>query len=491
MEIIKVRKLNEIFLKIECSQGCKKELHEYFSFFAPNYRFNPKFRKKIWDGKIKMFNMKTNTLYVGLMKKLAIFCKERKYILDCDFKPIDNSFSENEFDEIIKTFHLTKNPREYQKEAIIKAIRRKRITFLSPTASGKSFIIYLIYRILNLKTLLIVPTTALCLQMKSDFEEYSENDDSWLAEEKFSIIMGGYSKQNLNHMTCSTWQSLYEMPKEWFEEQQFECVILDECHNGKAQSIQKIMENIENAEYRIGLTGTLEDTQMSEMTVTGLFGPIHEVTETKTLIENKTLSELQIKCIEFNYSDETKKSFKKTYQEEIDFLISHEKRNKFLINLALSQEGNTLLLFGRVEKHGKILYSDVLKKAEDKGKKVFFVSGEINAKIREEIRIVVEKEKKDCIIVASSGTFSTGINIINLHNIIQGHPTKSKIKILQSIGRGLRKGEDKVKCTYFDISDNLKWKSHTNYTYKHFIERLKLYTKSGFNYKMYEVNIEK
>lgn len=490
METIKVRKLNEVFLKIECSQGCKKELHEYFSFFAPNYRFHPKFKKRLWDGKIKMFNMKTNTLYVGLMKKLAIFCKERQYNLDCDFKPIDKSFSETEFDEIIKLFHLSKIPRDYQKEAIIKAIRRKRITFLSPTASGKSFIIYLIYRILNLKTLLIVPTTALCLQMKNDFDEYSENDDSWLVDDEFSIIMGGYSKENLKHMTCSTWQSLYEMPKQWFDEQQFECVILDECHSGKAQSIQTIMENIEDAQYRIGLTGTLEDTQMSEMTVTGLFGPVHEVTETKSLIENQTLSDLNIKCIEFHYSNETKRNFKKNYQEEIDFLISHDKRNKFLINLALSLKGNTLLLFGRVEKHGKILYNEILKKAENKGKKVFYVSGEIGAKTREEIRLFVENEKKDCIIVASSGTFSTGINIVNLHNIIQGHPTKSKIKVLQSIGRGLRKGEDKDVCTYFDISDNLKWKSSVNHTYKHFIERLKIYIKSGFNYKMYELNLE-
>lgn len=487
METIKVSKINEVWLKIDCSQGCKRELNEYFSFYAPNYRFHKLFKQKRWDGKIRMYRLKDSTIYVGLMKKIAIFCKERGYKLDCDFEATDKSFSEVEFDEIIKEFNLTKTPRPYQKKAVIRAIRKKRVTFLSPTASGKSFIIYLILRILNVRSLLIVPTTSLCLQMKSDFEEYSEND-VWHADDEVSIIMSGYSKENLNQITVSTWQSLKDLPKKWFDDNDFQCVILDEAHSSQAKMIGSIMEKITDAPYRIGLTGTLQDTSMGEFSAEGLFGPIYEVTETKKLIDDGTLSDLLIKAIVFNYSDESKKNLPRDYKTEIDFLLKHEKRNKFLMNLALSQHGSTLLLFGKIE-HGKYLYEELAKNTL--GKKVFYISGEIKASEREEIRKIVEDEKKDCIIVASTGTFSTGVNVINLHNIIQAHPTKAKIKILQSIGRGLRKGGDKNKCLYFDIADDLKWKSRKNYTYEHFTARLKMFVESNFPYKIYKVDLEK
>lgn len=489
MELISISKNNEVYLKISCTEGVKRELYEHFSFFAPNYRFHPKYKKKLWDGKIRLFNRRTGQIYAGLLKNIAQFCRDRNYQLETDFSVSDVPFSEHELDEFIHELCLTKTPRNYQREAIIKAIRKKRISFLSPTASGKSFIIYLILRILNVKSLLIVPTTSLVLQMRSDFIEYSENDEKWLAEDEISIVMGGYSKENLNNITISTWQSIYDMPPAWFDEQNFECVILDEMHGCKATSIVKIMESIKDAEYRIGLTGTFDDSQIMEMSAIGLFGPVFEVVETKELIENKTLSDLMIKCLIFNYGDESKKAVAATsYPEEIDFLVGHKKRNEFIKNLALSLEGNTLLLFGRVESHGKILYKELL--SNTKNKKIFYVSGEIKSDIREEIRKTVEEEKQDCIIVASLGVFSTGVNIVNLHSIIMTHPTKSKIKVLQSIGRGLRRGDDKTKVTFFDVSDDLKWKSRVNYTYKHFLERLKVYVKSGFAHKIYKIKLE-
>jgi superfamily II DNA or RNA helicase len=489
LSTLTVTKINEVYLKISCERGIQQELQEHFSFFAPNYRWHPKFKSRIWDGKIKMYNIKTGKMYLGLMKKVAEFCKDRGYSLECDFDPTDTSFSINEFEEFIKYLNLDKTPRDYQSKTVVKAVRKKRRTFLSPTASGKSFIIYLILRVLGVKSLLIVPTTQLVLQMKNDFTDYSENDPSWLAEENISIVMGGYSKENLKNITVSTWQSLYDMPKEWFDAQNFQCVILDEAHGGKAQSIQKIMENIEHAEYRIGFTGTLEDTQMSEMTITGLFGPVEVVTETKTLIDNKTLSELVIKCIVFSYPDEFKKALERDYQKEIDSILYYDKRNKFIDNLALSLKGNTLIIFGRVD-HGKLLYENLA--SNTKGKKVFFIAGEVSAEERESIRQEIEKDGSDCILVASTGTTSTGTNIVQLHNIINAHPTKAKIKVLQTIGRGLRRDDVKEKTliTYFDLADDLTKKTTKNYTYEHFLERLKIYLKENFSYKLYKVSLE-
>ena len=507
-ETLTVRKVNEVWLKISCSDSVKRELWEHFSYFAPSYKWNKKFKLKLWDGKIHMFDLRSSTIYVGLMRNIAIFCRDRNYKIDCDFSPTENSLSEVEFDEFLKEINVTMPPRDYQRKTVIKSIRRKRATFLSPTASGKSYIIYLILRYLNVKSLLIVPTTNLVMQMRNDFKEYAENDD-WDIEDETSIIMSGYSKSNLNQIVISTWQSLQDMPSEWFHDNEFDCIILDEAHGGKAVSIKSIMEKNLSAEYRFGFTGTLDDVQINELLISGLFGPVHQVVETKELIDNKTLSDLEIKCITFHYSKETKKKYftdlklaleeKKeksprqnsaafVYNHEVEFLLSQEKRNKFVGNLALSLKGNSLILFNRVEAHGKVLY-DMLKD-NDKGKKVFFIAGEVNAKIREEIRKTVDENKKDCIIIGSQGTVSTGVNIVNLHNIILAASTKSKIKVLQTIGRGLRRGSEKENCTFYDLSDDLSSKTKNNYTYQHAMERMKLYIKSGFKYKNYDVELE-
>ena len=395
MEIIKIRKVNEVFLHVEASAGIKREMYEHFSFYAPNAKWHPKVKAKIWDGKIRLLDLRKSTIYVGLMRHIALFCKDRGYGLDCDFEATDTSFSETEFDDILEEFNLKFEPREYQRRAVIRAIRKKRVTFLSPTSSGKSFIIYLILRILGQKSLLIVPTTSLVQQMRSDFADYSENDPNWNVDDEVSIIMGGYSKNDLKQITVSTWQSLQNLDQSWFDDNDFHCIILDEAHGGKAAVLKSIMEKNKNAPYRIGLTGTLEDTEMSEFTISGLFGPIYSVIETSELIENKTLSDLTIKCITFDYLESTKKELmkkmkesKSAYNTEVEFIINHDNRNKFIKNLSLSLKGNTLILFNRVEQHGKILYNDLLKNS--KGKKVFYVSGEIDAKTRESIRKTVD-----------------------------------------------------------------------------------------------------
>jgi superfamily II DNA or RNA helicase len=224
-----------------------------------------------------------------------------------------------------------------------------------------------------------------------------------------------------------------------------------------------------------------------------LFGAVEKVVTTKELIDKGTLSEFNVKCIELDYPDEVKKLHKDDkYQDEVDFLVRNESRNRFLRNLAMSLNGNTLMLYQFVEKHGTILHGEIqnaIKDSVEKDRKVFFVSGQVDGDAREEIRHIVEQEE-NAIIVASFGTFSTGVNIKRLHNIVFCSPSKSRIRVLQSIGRGLRTGEGKEVATLFDIADNLAWKSKRNYTLDHFAERIKMYNEEKFDYKLYKVALK-
>ena len=287
-------------------------------------------------------------------------------------------------------------------------------------------------------------------------------------------------------ITVSTWQSIYKLHTPWFE--QYGMVIGDEAHNFKAKSLSDILSKCKEAEYRFGTTGTLDGSQVHKLVLEGHFGPSYKVTSTKDLMDSGALSDLKINVLLLKYTDEEcQKVIKQKYQAEVDFIVQHEKRNKFIRNLALDQEGNTLVLFNFVEKHGKPLYNMIKEKAHSR-RKVFFVSGATDVDTREEVRRITEKEK-DAIIVASLGVFSTGVNIRNLHNIIFASPSKSQVKVLQSIGRGLRKSDDGKGATLYDIADDLHWKSKKNYTLNHAGERIKIYAREKFSYKIYEVEL--
>lgn len=287
-------------------------------------------------------------------------------------------------------------------------------------------------------------------------------------------------------VVISTWQSVYELPKKWFE--QFQCVYGDEAHNFKAKSLSSIMHKMTQTPYRVGTTGTLDGTKTHKLVLEGLFGPVYKVTTTKQLMDNKQLADLKIYGIILQYDDQIKRTNKELkYQEEMDFLVGYEPRNKFIRNLALDQTGNTLILFQYVEKHGKLLYDLIIDKTEE-GRMVSFVYGGTDTEQRENIRKLTETQENG-IIIASYGTFSTGINIRNLHNVIFASPTKSRIRNLQSIGRGLRLGEDKQSCKLFDIGDDMTWKTRKNFTLLHMIERIKIYNDEHFDYKLIKVSI--
>lgn len=491
-EHVLIEKVNEVYLQVGCEKHLAKELSEFFTFFVPGHQFVPAFRNKIWDGKIRLFDLRNNNLYIGLLPYLEQFCVERNYTYSHSF--VEDEFSvyhANKFIESLK-IHGKGEPlevREHQLNAFVHSMQSKRSLLVSPTASGKSLIIYLLFRQLqqyqNLKGLVIVPTTSLVEQLYSDFADY--NNDNM--EPYLHRIYQGKDKNTDKALTISTWQSLYKMPKEYFE--QFDYVIGDEAHLFKAQSLTTILTSCINAKYRIGLTGTLDGTKTHKLVLEGLFGPVKQVTTTKQLIDKKQLAEFQIKCLVLKHDEDIAKELReKTYHEEIDYLISNEKRNKFIKNLAVSLQNNTLVLYQMVDKHGQILY-DLIRETKNIGeRKVFFVHGGTDTTDREEIRKIMEIEN-DAIVVASFGTFSTGINIRNLHNIIFASPSKSRIRNLQSIGRGLRQAEGKDIATLYDIADDLRVGKHMNFTLKHFVERTRIYNEERFPFKIYKIGLKK
>ena len=490
MTNIVIVKKNEVYITVHTDPSIAQELVDHFSFDAPGAKFHPLFRNKIWDGKIRLFSMFTKELYAGLISYLEHFAEVNNYKIDYEQYHIQADAANPEIiKEFVESLNLSLPEgaaiRDYQLDAIYKAVLNARSLLLSPTGSGKSLIIYCLLRWneeFGRRQLILVPTTSLVEQMYADFESYSKNN-GWKVSENCSRIYAGHSKENLLPIVISTWQSIYELPKKFFED--YQVVYGDEAHTFKAKSLTGIMHKLVNTPYRIGTTGTLDGSKTHKLVLEGLFGPVYKVTTTKQLMDNDQLAELKIFGLVLQYPDDVKKACKDNkYPDEMSFLCGYEPRNKFIRNLALSQTGNSLVLFQYVEKHGQILFDMIKAKAGDR--KVFFVFGGTETVDREDIRRITEQES-DAIIVASYGTFSTGINIRNLHNIIFASPTKSRIRNLQSVGRGLRKGDAKTHCNLYDIGDDLTWKARKNYTLLHMIERIKTYNDEHFDYNLVKV----
>jgi superfamily II DNA or RNA helicase len=481
-----LHKKNEVFIQFECDRNIAQELSDYFTFYVPGYQFVPAYKSRLWDGKIRLADLRSFSIYHGLVPYIEKFCKERDYTLeiDSDVSTTEN-YSAIEAAEFVKSLNLPHEIRDYQLKSFIHAIRNRRILLLSPTASGKSLILYCIIRYLQSadakRGLLIVPTTSLVEQMYSDFASYGYDSEEYCHRQ-----YAGKDKHTKKFLTITTWQSIYKNEGDYFE--QFDFVLGDEAHQFKAKSLTTILSGCTAAKYRIGTTGTLDGTQTHRLVLEGLFGPVYKATSTAELIEKKQLAEFNIKCLILKYSDVICKECKSwDYNQELEYIVMNKARNDFIRNLVLSLKGNSLVLFQFVEKHGKHLYENIKEHAGKR--KVFFVFGGTDVEIRESIRAITEREL-DAIIVASYGTFSTGVNIRNLHNVIFSSPSKSRIRNLQSIGRGLRLGDNKEAATLFDIADDFRIGKFTNYTLKHFVERVKIYDEEKFNYKFYNIELK-
>ena len=449
----------------------------------------PQYRNRVWDGKIRLFSYATGQIYAGLYPYIVDWCNKNDVQIVDGTKIQGVTVNDEDVTRFLKALKIPLEIRDYQREAFVHSIKKSRCLLLSPTASGKSLIVYLmlIYNLLRLKEkkqdkiLIIVPTTSLVEQLYKDFKDYGYNSDR-----NVHRIYQGHDKETNKRVVISTWQSVYNLPKKWF--QQFGMVIGDEAHLFKAVSLTKIMTKLTNCKYRVGLTGTLDGTKTHKLVLEGLFGTVNKVVSTSELQEKKQLADLKIFCLILQHDKQAREFlYGKTYQEEMDYLVKSEKRSKYIRNLCLSLQGNTLCLFQYVEKHGMELKKLIEEKSD--GRKIFYVHGGVEADEREKIRFITEKSD-DAIIVASYGTFSTGINIRNLHNIVFSSPSKSRIRNLQSIGRGLRLKDNKSNATLYDIADDLTHKEKENYTLSHFRERINIYNEEDFNYEIHNVELK-
>ena len=305
MEVITYTKLNETLIQVDCEPSTGQELSEHFCFYVPGYKFMPAYRNRMWDGKIRLFNMRDKTLYCGLVSYLKQFCEERGYqIKEHYINGLSDSHITEKIDleAFIGELGPSVNgvgiiPRDYQIDALSRTINDGKRLLLSPTASGKSLIIYMALRYFlkyfEGKVLIIVPTTSLVEQMYSDFDDYSKLDDLWNAHEECHRIYSGKDKINIpQRVIISTWQSIHKFPADWFTE--YGMVIGDEAHNFKAKSLTSILEKCVNAPFKIGTTGTLDGSQTHQLVLEGLFGPVYKVTTTKELMDNNSLAQMDI-----------------------------------------------------------------------------------------------------------------------------------------------------------------------------------------------------
>lgn len=500
---------DSVYATIRCPRHIAYELSEQFVFKAENYRFHPKYKKKLWDGNIRLFPRGSDKLYIGLIDDVVRYCRKTGYsvYVHPELTNAGNHVKKDKIKQFLDglNLHARGKPiqaKDYQIDAVWRAVNKRRMIVKSPTGSGKSLIIYSILRWFeqhtDQKQLVIVPTISLVTQMAADFADYSLGEVS----DRIYSITGGVEKDvpDNKDIVITTWQSIAKQHPSWYD--QFHTIIADEAHQYKATSLKTIMENARNTDVKIGTTGTTGKKLVNVMTLKALFGEIISFTSTKKLMDRKDLAQMEIHAFVLNYPAEMGKELRRQIREakkdkanirkkttlgynlELQMVYNSSIRMKFLCKVVKSaKKRNCLILFDRSE-YGKDVYQTMKKVFPEK--QVFYIDKDVKKAERESIRNYME-EHDDCVLVASYGTTATGVNIRNLPVVVLASPTKSVIRLLQSIGRGLRKHENKDKLLLVDIADNLSTKSQKNYGIKHFMDRLGIYSEEGFDFKIREV----
>lgn len=488
---VTVEKQDESWFKIDGPTHFRQALSDHFSFDVENLHFmkqkNPRLR--FWDGKVRLYKSKSGLLPAGLIDK-ALEWMAPNNLININIVPIERrpsvEFSKELFDLLVKQAKKNDPRFEYaedQELAVRHCLKQKRTLLVSPTSSGKSFIIFAVHEHINKKTLIIVPTIQLTTQMKGNFREYGFKGDVYTLfhgqDRSFEVKNGD--------VVVGTWQTLKDMPKEFFH--QFEVLIGDEVHELQTNSGSTIVEACINAHYKIGTTGSLRNSKMHQLALEGLFGPVFQAITTKELMEKGRVSKLKINIIMLKYSEEDRKAFWKQRTDaksEMQWLLTHEKRNRAIRKLALSFDRNTLVMF-KGNKYGFDLYQQ-MELDSSHNKKLFYVDGEIDLSDRQELVNYFEAND-DGVGTVSYGTFQRGISIKNLIHLLFTVPFKSEITTIQSIGRLLRLHERKDRAILWDFADDLSYQGNTNAALEYLFARVQEYAAAGFEYEFHTINL--
>jgi len=369
-------------------EGITKEIGEYFSYEVPGARFMHAVKRRHWDGRIRVYHKPTQTLPTGLIPRLEVFAASRGYSVRNTLTTTRSEWSEFDTECLIAKYPVPFEIRSYQREAITYALHHQRCALLSPTASGKSLILYYLVRHLMEAgpVLLIVPTISLVSQLTEDFREYGWTDVDMAVHQ----ITGGVEKQTNKPCVISTWQSVFRQSEAFFA--RFHTLLGDEAHLFKSTSLQSIMEKLPQCAVRIGVTGTLDDAKSHLLLVEGSFGPAHRVARTADLQTRGHLTPIMVQAHFLQYGTRDKwmlKEQKRSYHEELDYLVQHSGRMSWLVDFVSQLTGNVLVLYTYVEKHGIPLY-EAIRQTLGATRPIYFVSGDIDGPARERVRALLE-----------------------------------------------------------------------------------------------------
>lgn len=497
---LRIFQIDETYIRVEAIGPILYELKDHFSFFAKNYHFHPKYKAGYWDGRISLF--KNKELLKGLLPDLITFCEHNSYSYNIDEGALKTLSPYNIDEAKVVEFYRRINgpyvPHDSQIEAFKQCVNEGRNIILAPTSNGKSYIIHGLcnfYAMQKKRILIVIDRSQLVVQLKDDMcGEYGSTL-------KINTI---YEDKPLRdtQVLITTWQSVYENDEAWFK--CFDVIIGDELHKFKAASLQTMMGKCGHISIRHGFTATLDNDSLSDrLTLKGMFGVATRVATTAELIAAGIVARPTIYAIELTYDDEVRKlvmggKVKMEFDEEMKLIENIPERTRFIAKLADNLVGNTLIAFKK-EDHGLKIYQAVKNLKQEKAglpvttgatiktivtddpieNDLFFANGKVALKTRVEIAKIIDT-MKDAIATVSLGTFSTGISIKNVNNLIVGCQLASQITIPQLIGRTLRVTKTKKTSDVYDIGDNMSWAGKENTAYKHWKKRLEIYASEGF-----------
>lgn len=482
----------------ECTQEEYDQLKAAYTKKVEGYRFNPQYKKGLWDGNITFIkggNIPSGTW--SYLKEVAGQCGWDLEIRNLNLL-FDSSLTEDGFKEWCDEFFkdLEFKPREYQILSAYKILKYRKCLSELATSAGKTLICFMVVAylmdrgVIEGKVLVIVPTVQLVLQTSGDFENYNTHK----LPLKVQQVYAGFKDKGDANIYVGTYQTLVRQEEDFYK--RFDCVICDETHKAStAASIKKVLDHCWHCAYRFGVTGTLPKPNTADfLTLQTYLGPLVTEVKAKQLQDNGFISNCNIIQIRMDYvSDEKKKDFAEAYKFlmntkkggdaytlEKNFVIENEKRFKFINALISKSTKNTLVLFHRLV-YGKKIFKYLKDNLKDK--RIYYIDGSIDKDIRKEITDRMDKFD-DVILVASYSTLSTGISINQIYNVIFTESYKSPFIVIQSIGRSLRlkdrENKENNKATIVDLVDDFRWEKYTNYLYRHGLERLRMYKEQQY-----------
>lgn len=497
MQPVIVYQHDNTFIKVDCDKEAALLIKERFSSMSPGAKFSQKFKDHLWDGKVSMFKLTNYLLPAGLKGILFDFLEENDVQYTDNTRPEINNISDEFLSQLYDAVvtNKDKTPRDYQHIAIKELLTNKKGVIEYGTGAGKSCIIYVIIRYLlaiGKRTAIIVPNVSLVRQMKNEFVEYG-----WSACDDFVTLMGdGLVPDESKPVLISTFQSLINQPDSMIAS--YGAVIVDEVHRAKSKSIKTILEKMPNADYRMGVTGTLPDEEgeddcdgdmkLDYFTIVGYIGICLAEKSTSELMDEGFLTRVNIINLVLKYPEDIcKKNAYRPYVEEVLTIMEYGDRNKiFDIVFNQAPDGHNSLIL--VNKLGHVdLIKNYLDSFIDKKYSIHVITGKVKGKKRDSIISTLESSGNN-ILVATYGTMSTGVNVRRLHNVFLASNAKKKYRVLQALGRGVRKHEDKEVMVLFDIVDDLRHVTKggnikLNYSYKQYLARRELYDKQGHQHR--------